>query len=92
MTKACFGRRPPAAVRAVVGGALGALRPAAAAPQAAGLPQQTDPAEDQAAGGGRCPVPGDRTAFIHPHAGMATFTYIDVFIHYNNFFFFNCRC
>ena len=56
MTKACFGRRPPAAVRAVVGGALGALRPAAAAPQAAGLPQQTDPAEDQAAGGGRCPL------------------------------------
>lgn len=42
----------PAAVGAVVRGALGALRPAAAAPPSAGFTQQTDPTEEETAGGG----------------------------------------
>lgn len=42
----------PAAVGAVVRGALRALRPAAAAPPSAGVTQQTDPTEEETTGGG----------------------------------------
>lgn len=42
----------PAAVGAVVRGALRALRPAAAAPPSAGFTQQTDPTEEETTGGG----------------------------------------
>lgn len=43
----------PAAVGADVGGALGAVRPAAAAPPRRGVSGEADPAEDQTAGGGQ---------------------------------------
>lgn len=43
----------PAAVGAVVRGAFGAIRPAAAAPPGRGFPGKTDPAEDQTTGGGQ---------------------------------------
>jgi len=51
----CISQNVPAAVGAVVGvgGAVGALRPTAAAPPGRGLAQQADPAEDHRAAGGR---------------------------------------